>query len=477
VTTVRDTGGGLGAAASNSDLVEHALELAAAGRDHAGTSVLVSQESTANLRWACNTLTTNGVGTGRTVAVVTAVRTPRGVSTGTVARRGVTAADLPDLVDAARAVAAAAPPAEDAAELPPGSADADFGDAGVVGGPEVFGSLAAGLGPALREAREQGRELFGYAEHVIRTSWLGTSAGVRRRHVQPSGAVDLTGKSHDRTRSTYVSQATRDFSDVDIRALDDQVRTRLGWQARIVDVGAGRHDTVLPPTAVADLMVYLYWSSDARSAHEGRSVFSRRGGGTRLGDRLTDVRVTMSSDPSRPGLQCPNHVETLASSPYASVFDNGLATPAVTWVDEGRLVALPTTRHTAALTGLPVRPAVDNLVLGSPDASGGLDDLVAGTSEGLLLTSLWYIREVDPVTLLLTGLTRDGVYLVRGGEVAGAVTNFRFNESPVDLLSRIDALGTPQVTMSREWGEWFPRTEMPPMRVRGFNMSSTSQAS
>lgn len=462
---------------TSSDLVERGLELAAAGTDHVGTSVVVSQESTANLRWACNTLTTNGVGAGRTVAVVTAVQTPRGICTGAVSRRGVGAAELPDLVEAARAVAAAAPPAEDAAELPRGTADADFADGGVEGGPEVFGSLAAGLGTALRDAREQGRELFGYAEHTVRTSWLGTSAGVRRRHVQPSGALDLTGKSHDRSRSTYVSQATRDFSDVDITALDRQVHTRLGWQARTVDVGPGRYDTVLPPTAVADLMVYLYWSSDARTAHEGRSVFSRRGGGTRLGEQLTDVRVTMSSDPRHPGLQCAGHVETLASSPFASVFDNGLPTPAVTWLDQGRLVALPTTRHTAPLTGLPLRPPVDNLVVGSPDAAGSLDDLVAGTSEGLLLTSLWYIREVDPVTLLLTGLTRDGVYLVRGGEVAGAVTNFRFNESPVDLLSRIDALGAPEVTMSREWGEWFPRTEMPPARVRGFNMSSTSQAS
>lgn len=463
--------------ARSSDLVEQGLELAAAAPGHAATSVVVTEDSSVNLRWARNTLTTNGVGAGRTVAVVTALRTPRGVCTGAVSRRGVGAADLPDLVAAAQAVAASAPPAEDAADLPPGGQDQDFAAPAAAGGPEVLAPFAAGLGDALEAARREGRELFGYAEHVVGTSWLGTTAGVRRRHVQPRGAVDVTGKSHDRTRSTYVSQATRDFSDVDITALDAQVRTRLGWQARTLELEAGRYDTVLPATAVADLMVYLYWSSDARTAHEGRSAFSRRGGGTRVGDRLTDARLTMSSDPGHPGLQCPGHVETLASSPFASVFDNGLATPPVTWVDAGRLVALPTTRHTATLTGLPLTPAVDNLMVGSPDASGSLADMVAGTADGLLVTSLWYIREVDPTTLLLTGLTRDGVYRVSGGEVVGAVPNFRFNESPLDVLARVDAVARPEVTMSREWGEWFSRTEMPALRVRGFNMSSASQAS
>ena len=159
------------------------------------------------------------------------------------------------------------------------------------------------------------------------------------------------------------------------------------------------------------------------------------------------------------------------------MFDNGIASPPATWVDAGQLVALPTTRHTATLTGLPLTPAVDNLLLASPDGSGDVDTLTAGLDRGLLLTSTWYIREVDPTTLLLTGLTRDGVYLVEDGEVVGAVNNFRFNESPVDMLGRVDAVGETTPTLSREWGEYFPRTAMPALRVRGFNMSSASQAS
>jgi predicted Zn-dependent protease len=122
-------------------------------------------------------------------------------------------------------------------------------------------------------------------------------------------------------------------------------------------------------------------------------------------------------------------------------------------------------------------PAVDNLGLTVDGARGSVDDLVAGVERGLLLTCLWYIREVDPQTLLLTGLTRDGVYLVEGGEVTGAVNNFRFNESPVALLDRFTAAGDTAPAFSREWGDYFPRTAMPPLRVPDFNMSSVSEAS
>jgi len=132
----------------------------------------------------------------------------------------------------------------------------------------------------------------------------------------------------------------------------------------------------------------------------------------------------------------------------------------------------------AELTEQAVTPPIDNLMLEVPGSTGSTDDLVASTSgRALLLTCLWYIREVDPQTLLLTGLTRDGVYLVENGEVVGAVNNFRFNESPVAMLGRLAEVGTTVPTLPREWGDYFTRTAMPPARVEGFNMSSVSQAS
>ena len=103
--------------------------------------------------------------------------------------------------------------------------------------------------------------------------------------------------------------------------------------------------------------------------------------------------------------------------------------------------------------------------------------MIASTKRGLLVTCLWYIREVDPQTLLLTGLTRDGVYLIEDGSVAGVVNNFRFNETPVGMLSRLAEVGATTRTLPREWNDYFTRCAMPPLRIEGFNMSSVSQAS
>jgi predicted Zn-dependent protease len=103
--------------------------------------------------------------------------------------------------------------------------------------------------------------------------------------------------------------------------------------------------------------------------------------------------------------------------------------------------------------------------------------MVARTENGLLLTCLWYIRPVDPATLLMTGLTRDGVYVIKDGNVIGAANNFRFNESPVDLLVRATEIGTPVRSLGREFGEYLNRSVMPPLRIPDFNMSTVSQAS
>ena len=165
------------------------------------------------------------------------------------------------------------------------------------------------------------------------------------------------------------------------------------------------------------------------------------------------------------------------SSGSASVFDNGMATPAVDWISGGVLTNLVRPRSWAEKQGAPAVAALDNLVLEDPSATATTAEMIAGTKRGLLLTTLWYIREVDPQTLLVTGLTRDGVFLVEGGEVTGAVNNFRFNESPVDLLGRITQAGRTERTLPREWNDWFTRAAMPTVRVPDFNMSSVSPAS
>ncbi|MEW2050332.1 metallopeptidase TldD-related protein [Streptomyces sp. NPDC051445] len=453
------------------EIVERALELSRAD----GCVVIADEQSTANLRWAGNALTTNGVTRGRTLTVIATVDGKEGTASGVVSRAAVTADELESLVRAAEAAARGAGPAEDAQPLVSGvDRSPEFTEAPAETSSAVFADFAPALGEAFARARAGGRELYGFANHELVSTYLGTSTGLRLRHDQPNGTLELNAKSPDRTRSAWAGRSTRDFKDVDPAALDAELAVRLGWAERRIELPAGRYETLLPPTAVADLMIYQMWSASGRDATEGRTVFSKPGGGTRLGEKLSDLPLTLRSDPNEPGLESPPFVIAHSSGGDQSVFDNGLPVRPTEWIAAGELKHLTTTRHSAALTGLPASPGADNLILdGGEDRS--LEEMVAGTGRGLLLTCLWYIREVDPATLLLTGLTRDGVYLVEDGEVVGEVNNFRFNESPVGLLGRATEAGRTEKTLPREWSDWFTRAAMPALRVPDFNMSSVSQ--
>ncbi|GAA1430044.1 metallopeptidase TldD-related protein [Streptomyces thermospinosisporus] len=452
------------------EIVERALELSRAD----GCVVIADEQSTANLRWAGNALTTNGVTRGRTLTVIATVDGAEGTASGVVSRSAVTMDELEPLVRAAEAAARGAGPAEDAQPLVTGVPESpEFTEAPAETSSAVFADFAPALGEAFTRARAGGRELYGFAHHEVVSTYLGTSTGLRLRHDQPNGTLEVNAKSPDRTRSAWAGRSTRDFKDVDPTALDAELAVRLGWAERRLELPAGRYETLLPPSAVADLLVYQMWSASGRDAAEGRTVFSKPGG-TRVGERLSELPLTLRSDPHAPGLESAPFVIAHSSGDDQSVFDNGLPLAATDWMREGALRRLITTRHSAGLTGLPVAPAIDNLILeGGADRS--LEEMVAATERGLLLTCLWYIREVDPATLLLTGLTRDGVYLVENGEITGEVNNFRFNESPVDLLGRATEAGRTVKTLPREWSDWFTRAAMPPLRVPDFNMSSVSR--
>ncbi len=469
------------------ETVERALQSATADE----CVVIAEETSAANLRWAGNTLTTNGITRSRRLTVIAIRRGAGQARVGVVSRVGVGGDQIPGVVAEAQRAAAEASPAEDAQVLPGPLRERPFGTASgrlptdnlpawddPPGATEitVLRGFAGALGEAFGVAAAGGRRLYGFAEHSVTSLFLGSSSGLRLRHDQPSGKVELNAKSADMTRSAWAGAGTRDFTDVDVASLEAGLARRLDWAIRRVELPPGRYETLLPPGAVADLLVYLYWSAGAKDALDGRTVFSRPGGGTRVGDRLASHPVTLRSDPGAPGLECAPFVIAHASGRQSSVFDNGLPLAPTEWIQRGELAALAQTRHSAALSGLAVTPAISNLILEVGGAAASLDDMIARTGRGLLLTCLWYIREVDPQTLLLTGLTRDGVYLVENGEISGAVNNFRFNESPVALLGRIIEAGATGPALSREWSEYFTRTAMPPLRVDGFNMSSVSQA-
>jgi predicted Zn-dependent protease len=431
--------------------------------------VLVREEHGADVRFANNTTTTDGVRFDRRVTAIRFVERDGETCAGVARRSG--AVDVAELLaDAERA----AEPADDAAPLVHGPADPGFGDDPAATDISALGGVLTGLATAFARAASSGTTLSGYAEHDVATTYLGSTTGVRRRHVQPTGRLELVGRRDG--ASAWAGAGSADFAGSGIEPLEERVVRGLGWATTRRDVEPGRHEVVLPPSAVADLMMFLSGSAGGRDAEDGRTVFSKPGGGTRVGETFTSLPFHLWSDPAEPGLECEPFLATSVSTADVSVFDNGLPLGQTDLLREGRLERLYYHRAGAARSGAAATAPVDNLLLSLPGAGGSVDDLVARTEHGLLLTCLWYIREVDPKTLLLTGLTRDGVYVVEDGKVVGAANNFRFNESPVDLLARATEASATVRTLGREGAGWMNRTAVPALRIPDFNMSTVSQA-
>ncbi|SON61720.1 hypothetical protein MSIMFI_03237 [Mycobacterium simulans] len=450
-------------------LVNVVLEEAAKAGRADETMVLVTDRMHATLRWAGNSMTTNGVAVNRSLTVISVVRQGDSAYVGTVVSAEVDPSVIPGLVAASQEAARSAPEAGDAAPLLGDSGEPVDWDAPIPGtGAEVFAGVVGRLNRGFRGTDR----LYGYAHHSVATTFLASSTGLRRRYTQPSGAIEINAKRGD--ASVWTGMGTADFVDLPTDSLLEELSMKLGWAQRTVELPAGRYETIMPPSTVADMMIFLGWSMAGRGAQEGRTALSAPGGGTRVGERLTDLPLTMFTDPAAPGLACTPFVAVSNSSETVSVFDNGIDIAQVDWIRDGVINALAYPRATAAKFDAPVAVAADNLVM--TGGSADLADMIAATERGLLLTTLWYIREVDPTTLLLTGLTRDGVYLIEDGEVTAAVNNFRFNESPLDLLRRATEAGVSEKTLPREWSEWATRAAMPSLRIPDFHMSSVSQA-
>lgn len=453
-----------------SELVDKALGSAGPG----GCIVMVNDSSEADIRFAVNTMTTNGVRRHRSVTVVRFASKPTGTATGIASASG--SVDIDELLAAADADAQASEPAEDASPLVQGDVASDFSEPPVATHPSLLEGALSQLGGAFERARSAGNVIAGFAEHSTTTSYLGSSTGLRLRHVQPTGKIEVVARDRAGTRSAWVGQGTVDFGDVDTAEIERRLLERLAWADRRVDLDAGRYEVIMPPDAVADLVFLIGDAASGRAAEDGRSVFSAPGGHTRIGETLARTPFDLRSDPAEPGLACSPFVLASGSGPDVSVFDNGLAIEPTHWIRGGKLERLQYHRAGAARSNREPTPPVDNLVLEVPGSDATIESMIASTERALLLTCLWYIREVDMSTLLVTGLTRDGVFLVENGEIVGAVNNFRFNESPVDVLARSTEVGRTQRALSREWNEYFNRVAMPTLRVEGFNMSSVSPA-
>lgn len=452
------------------ELVERALTC---GRPGDQLAVILDDTTHTHLRWAGTVATRAGHVPDRRLHVVAI--TPEGTA-GVVSSGGaLDDGAVRDLVAGASAAARSAAAETGVDPLPAQDRPTarDWADPAATAPPDVLGGLAADVADGARRFAMSGRTLYGYAEHEVRTTLLGTSAGARLRHERSTALADVTARAAEPPGSAWAGVERSAVADLDLPDLLRALERRLTWERRRADVRPGEHEVLLSPSCTADLMKWLYLSAGARDAADGRSAFSVPGGGTRVGERLAALPLTLRSDPDEKDLTCDPFVAARSSGADTTVGDNGLALGPARWLTDGILTALVHTRASARRAGAPVTPRVGNLVLEGPPGGPSLDEMVAATGNGLLLTSLWYLREVDPSTLRLTGLTRDGVYVVRDGEVTGAADDFRFNESPPALLGRATEAGRTVPALAREWDDERTRTAMPPLRVADFAAVAT----
>lgn len=422
------------------------------------------QSSSTNVRWAGNTSTTNGISETTNLIIISII----GRSVGTIAINYFPEDRLESLVRESEAACEGKPEAEDYVPLLEGEGPAaGWDDPYEPTDLAVFDALVPDLVQMFKRAEADGIKTFGYAEHSASTISLATSTGVRRRHRDVDGSVEITAKTPDFALSAWVERLTKTLQDVDLDALYHRLERRLEWSKTSLSLPPGRYPVILEPAAVAEMMLHAYISSTARDADEGRSAFSKAGGGNRIGEKLYPPSITIYSDPDEPGLEAAPFTLSTASSSYSSIFDNGMEAKRIEWVKDGVLKGLITPRHWAAKTGAEPRPFIGNLIIAGEDGKS-LDEMIASTERALLVTRFWYIRTVDPQTLLLTGLTRDGVFLIEDGQVKGAVNNFRFNMSPIQMLAQTTEIGPSERS--------FSFAKMPALRVDDFHMSSVSQA-
>lgn len=453
------------------------VEAAVSGSDSDATIAIAHVSAERNIRFAANKLTTVGDTRRTTLNVVASVNDAVGSARGDVA----TLDEAVALTKKAEAMAVLSKRAADAYNLPDGSRSDRFGQrCDLESAGEFFGPMGASLEKVFTSARGADLETFGFVSDSRDAVYLATSAGVRDGWFEDRGHVGITAKTGDWSRSVWSGQTTRRAGDLDPAGALEECRSLLGLARERREIEAGRYDVVLTPSCVADMLTWQYWLMSLRDADEGKSVFSdRASGGNRIGEKIYPDFLRLSSDPAAPGFECIPFVMTSASHSLESVFDNGMPVGPVEWIGDGLQKNLVSTREYALRAGVDATPFVGNLLLeGREDGGdgGSVADLVAGVERGLLVNCLWYIRIVDPQSALLTGLTRDGVFLIENGEVTAEVNNFRFNQSPVGMLANVKALGRPQLATPREFDESGLWVKAPPALVSDWNMSTVSEA-
>ena len=320
------------------------------------------------------------------------------------------------------------------------------------------GSRAAltALGPTRAKGNLQAA---GFLQVDSGVNSLGNSAGLFQYHRGTKANYTLTVRTADGTGSGWAGAEEPRFSAIDFASVSTSAIEKAESSRNPVAIEPGRYTVILEPQAVGDLVSLVAFYADARAADEGRSPFVKPGGGNKIGEKIVDERVTLYSDP---------HDPKILTDPFDG---EGFPLTRRNWIDTGMLKEMQYGRFWAKKQGKQPTGGANNIVMGGGTMTR--DQMIAGTQRGILVSRLWYLREVDPRTLLYTGLTRDGTFLIENGRITKAIKNMRFNESPLFMLNNLEALG-PQVRVAGiEAG--IPCV-MPFLKARDFNFTSLSDA-
>lgn len=427
-----------------------------------GCQVNVNASANGNTRYARNEVSTAG-DTDNATITVTSRFGKRAASVGT---NVLDDAGLARAVETSERLAKLAPENPELMPLPPAQVYTE-----VPAYSETTANLDAvrradAVRNATGESNRAGLMAAGLVHRVAGAQAVANSAGLFGYHASTNIVHTLTVRSPDGKGSGWAGTAHNDWARATpaTQLATRAVRKAHGTRASTA-LEPGKYTVVLEPTAAGNLVSLLAFALNARQADEGRSFFSKRGGGNRIGEKVVDERVTILSDPQDPDL---------LTAPFTG---EGLPVGRTAWIENGVLKSLTYDRFWAEKQGVQPTPFGGGYRLQGTGVAPSLEELIKGVERGLLVTRFWYIRGVDQRTLLYTGITRDGVFLIERGEVSRAVNNFRFNESPVTMLNNLVAVGRPERVSSSESGDvGGPAVVVPPLVVKDFSFTSVSEA-
>ena len=434
-------------------LSDRVLKMSAAEQ----TRVTIVSSQNGNTRFADGSITTSGEADNMSVTVTATIGRRRASATTNILED----ASLKRTVDQAVELARLAP--EDP-ELMPEL------------GPQTYSNISAfvertanldaetrstAVRRAIEAANSAGKaagQIFtaGFLDYNAAALAVATSAGLFAYHRTTSANFSVTARTPDGTGSGWAGAGARDWHAFDSAAIGRVAAQKAVASRNPGTIEPGHYTAVLEPQAVNDLVPLLGGALNARNADEGRSAFSKAGGGTRIGENVADPRVTLYSDPADPAL-------------LGQPFDNeGLPIKRIVWIEKGVLRNLAYTRFWAQKQGKQPTGAPQAGGLALTGGTKTTEQLIAGCERGILVTHFFYIRSLEPRTVLQTGLTRDGTFLIEKGKITKSLKNFRWNESPLLMLNRLEDIGRSEPTDAGRL--------MPALRIKNFDFTSSSDA-